>query len=166
MNSLVYLDIFLTFGVLPMVGTSFVAIGELEPNVALLCVPVGFITVGILHANNMRDTVQDRRANIKTVAMNLGGKTSAVLYGVEVLLPFGAVVAGVVAGLFPVTALFVLVAVKMAWSNFSMALKYPEQGMEAVKGLDERTAQLQLAFSVLLSISLVIAGFLKDNPMW
>ena len=66
------LDIFLTYSVLPMLGTSFVATGQVQPDVLVLSVPVGLITVGILHSNNTRDIEQDKRAGIKTFAMCVG----------------------------------------------------------------------------------------------
>jgi hypothetical protein len=55
----------------------------------------------------------------------------------------------------------VLAALKTAWKNASMAMRYQREGMDAVKGIDEKTAQLQLMFSLLLSLSFVISAFIR-----
>ena len=151
------LDIFLTYSVVPMLGTSFVATGEIHLSVLILSVPVGLITVGILHSNNTRDIEQDRRAGIKTFAMCVGGKVSTVLYCLEMVVPFVWVVVCVICGLLPGWCLMVIAAAKMAYDNARQALKYNREGMKALVGVDEKTAQLQLAFSVLMFVSMVTA---------
>ena len=151
------LDIFLTYSVVPMLGTSFVATGEIHLSVLILSVPVGLITVGILHSNNTRDIEQDRRAGIKTFAMCVGGKVSTVLYCLEMVVPFVWVVVCVICGLLPGWCLMVIAAAKMAFDNARQALKYNREGMKALVGVDEKTAQLQLAFSVLMFVSMVTA---------
>lgn len=152
------LDIFLTYSVIPMLGTSFVATGEIHPDVLVLSVPVGLITVGILHSNNTRDIEQDKRAGIRTFAMCAGGKVSSFLYCVEVIFPFVWVVAGIVLGWFPYWSALALVAMVLALGNARQAMKYNKEGMKALVGVDEKTAQLQLAFSVLMFISFIVAG--------
>ena len=145
-------DIFLTYSVLPILGTSFVATGVFNLQALWLSVPIGLITVAILHINNLRDIEHDKRANIKTFAMLMGGTKSMYLYCFEILFPFVWVVAGAVCGVFSWWSLIVLVALKPALDNVRKALKYKENGMESVKGLDEQTAKLQLMFSLMLFI--------------
>ena len=155
------LDIFLTYSVVPMLGTSFVATGQIHTDVLLLSVPVGLITVGILHSNNTRDIEQDRRAGIKTFAMCLGGKVASLLYCVEVIFPFVWVIGAMALGLFPYWSVLSLVALAIALGNAKQAMKYNKEGMKALVGVDEKTAQLQLAFSVLMFISFIVAGLLQ-----
>ena len=151
------LDIFLTYSVLPMLGTSFVATGQVQPDVLVLSVPVGLITVGILHSNNTRDIEQDKRAGIKTFAMCVGGKVSIILYCLEMVVPFVWVAGCVIMGLLPGWCILVIAAAKPAFDNARQALKYNREGMKALVGVDEKTAQLQLAFSVLMFVSFVAA---------
>lgn len=153
-------DIFLTYALLPVLGTSYVATGSIVPQTLWLAVPVGLITVGILHSNNTRDMEQDRRAEIKTFAMSIGGKASSYIYCLEVLLPFVWCGVCILAGILPVCAITVLVALKPAWDNARRAMRYPQEGMQALVGLDERTAQLQLMFSLALFGGLMIAAFI------
>lgn len=152
------LDIFLTYSVVPMLGTSFVATGEIHLDALVLSVPVGLITVGILHSNNTRDIEQDRRAGIKTFAMCVGGKVSTVLYCLEMLVPFVWVIGCTVLDVLPGWSILVIAAAKMAFDNARQALRYNKEGMKALVGVDEKTAQLQLAFSVLMFVSFITAG--------
>lgn len=152
-------DIFLTYAVLPMLGTSYVVTGNINPESLWLAVPVGLITVGILHSNNTRDMEQDRRAGIRTFAMAIGGKASSYLYCFEVIFPFLWCVAGIVAGLFPVCIITVFAVLKPAIDNARKAMCYPKEGMKALVGLDESTAKLQLMFSLALFGGFMIAAF-------
>lgn len=154
------LDIFLTYSVLPILGTSYVATGALNYETLWLMLPIGLITVGILHVNNTRDIEQDSRAGIKTFAMLVGKRVSVVLYIAELMLPFVCVLVAAIYGAMPWWALVVLVALKPALDNCRAMLKLPAEGMKALIGVDEKTAQLQLMFSLLLSLSLFITAML------
>ena len=154
------LDIFLTYSVLPILGTSYVATGALNCETLWLMLPIGLITVGILHVNNTRDIEQDSRAGIKTFAMLVGKRVSVVLYIVELMLPFVCVLVAAIYGAMPWWSLVVLVALKPALDNCRAMLKLPAEGMKALIGVDEKTAQLQLMFSLLLSHSLFITAML------
>ena len=154
------LDIFLTYSVLPILGTSYVATGTLNYETLWLMLPIGLITVGILHVNNTRDIEQDSRAGIKTFAMLVGKRVSVVLYIVELMLPFVCVLVAAIYGAMPWWSLVVLVALKPALDNCRAMLKLPAEGMKALIGVDEKTAQLQLMFSLLLSLSLFITAML------
>ena len=89
----------------------------------------------------------------------MGGNKSMYLYCFEILFPFVWVVAGAVCGVFPWWSLLVLVALKPAVVNVEQALKYRDKGMNAVMGLDEQTAKLQLVFSLLLFVGYML-------PQW
>ena len=154
------LDIFLTYSLLPILGTSFVATGKIQPEALWLMLPIGLITVGILHVNNTRDIEHDSRAGIKTFAMLVGKKASVYIYIAELVLPFVIVLVAAICGAMPWWALVVLVALKPAIDNCRAMLKLHAEGMQALIGVDEKTAQLQLMFSLLLSLSLFVTAML------
>jgi 1,4-dihydroxy-2-naphthoate octaprenyltransferase len=56
----------------------------------------------------------------------------------------------------PWWSLAVVLALKPALDNCRAMLKLPTEGMKALIGVDEKTAKLQLMFSLLLSISLCV----------
>lgn len=153
-------DIFLTYSLLPVMGTSYVATGAFVDDALWLVLPIGLITMGILHINNTRDIEHDRRAGIHTFAMIVGKRASAVIYCLELLIPFVWVVGCVVCGSLPLCSLLALVAVKPAIDNSRKALAFPKEGMQVLVGVDEATAKLQLMFSMLLAISLFISHWL------
>ena len=159
-NSLGDLDILLTFAFLPTLGTSYVLTGAIDWNVLIIALPVGLITDGILHSNNTRDIVSDKRASITTMAMGLGRKLSAWLYGFEVLFPF--IWTGVcsILGLLPIATVVIFMTLPVAIACAKTMMKSTEGDTAAIADLDVRTANLQLMFSVLLSASFVIARFL------
>lgn len=153
-------DIMLAYALLPTLGTAFVATGALVWNVLWIAVPVGLITVAILHSNNTRDMVTDARAGIKTFAMRIGRQPSKWVYAFEVLFPFVWIVCCAVAGLLPWGALLTLVAVVPAWQGARDMLRHEDDTTEMIANLDERTAKLQLMFSLLFVIGFVEAYFL------
>lgn len=151
-------DIFLTYSLLPVLGTSYVATGAFVMDVLWLVLPIGLITVGILHINNTRDIEHDKRAGIHTFAMLAGKRASALIYCMEVTLPFVWVVGCVIYGSMPLWSLIVLLALKPAIDNSRKAFMFPKEGMKAVIGVDEATAKLQLMFSLLLVVSFFVAS--------
>ena len=159
-NALGDLVILLAYAFLPTIGTSFVVTGAIDWSVLLIALPVGLITDGILHSNNTRDTLTDKRAGIKTMAMGLGTKVSAVLYGFEVLFPFVWIAALSIIGLLPLTTIIIFLTLVVAIGCAQTMMKFIDGGVKLIADLDVRTANLQLLFSVLLTIGLVVAKFI------
>ena len=154
------LDIFLIFGLLTVLGTTFCITGTYVWDALVVAIPIGIITVSVLHANNTRDMESDRAAGIKTFAMLLGGKASAQLYCGYMGIPFVCILFSVIFGELHPLALLCLVAVIPAWKNAKQARRYKEEGIQALQALDFASSQLQLVFSGSLSIGLFIAGLL------
>ena len=67
-------DVFvlLFFGFLSVVGTYFLFVKQLEWTIFLPAFSVGFLSVGVLHLNNMRDRESDIKASKNTMAVKLG----------------------------------------------------------------------------------------------
>lgn len=154
------LDIFLIFGVLPVLGTCYAITGAFHPESLILSLPIGIITVSVLHANNTFDIPSDGEAGIKTFAMLLGGKASSVLYRCYMVVPFLCIAVYIALGLMHPLAALCLVAALPARKNFLQAAGFGEKGLEAMGGLDQASAKLQIAFSGLLSLGLLVAGLL------
>ena len=159
-NALGDLVILLAYAFLPTLGTSFVATGAVIPSVLLIALPLGLITDGILHSNNTRDMDTDSRAGIRTMAMSLGVKSSAVLYGVEMLFPFVWVAVCSIAGFMPLTTIVVFMTLAVAIGCAKTMMNSVEGGTHMIADLDVRTANLQLLFSLLLAAAFVIARFI------
>lgn len=158
-NALGDLVILLAYAFLPTLGTSFVATGLIDWSVLIIALPVGLITDGILHSNNTRDMVTDRRAGISTMAMMLGTKASSWLYGFEMIFPYVWIGVLSIAGILPVYTIIIFLTIPVA---IGCAKTMIATGADAkiIADLDVRTANLQLMFSVLLTIAFVLAYFL------
>lgn len=152
--------IILCYALLPMTGTSFIVSGAIQWDVLWLAVPVGLITVGILHANNVRDIETDQRAGIQTFPLLTGRRFGALLYAFEVIFPFFWLLGLMIAGIEPWWLGIAFLAEPLAVKNARTMLAYERGGKESYATLDEKTAQLQLMFSLLLILGFVLSRVL------
>ena len=143
---------------LPCWGTSLVATGQINMYTLLLALPLGCITVAILHCNNTRDVHTDSNANICTFAMKIGHSNASILYQFYMFFPFVCIATCVALGFFPYLSLLTFVALPNALKNASLMRRCRIDNTSIIAHLDEGTAQLQLLFSLLLSISFIISA--------
>jgi len=83
-----------------------------RPLVASL--PVACLVAAILHGNDLRDTLTDHAANIKTTALLMGNRSARTLFYVLHLVPYPAMVAGVVFCNLPAWSLLCLLALPLS----------------------------------------------------
>ena len=156
------LTILMAYGFLPAIGTSYVALGVIDWRVLWIALPVGLLVDAILHANNTRDAKTDRKADIRTMAMGMGVRASAILYVLEQLLPFAWVVLLIPFGIFPWLSILVTFIMRFAINNARSMREFKETGdVVTIADLDQRSAQTQLLFAVVLSLSFVIDMLLR-----
>lgn len=151
--------VFTCFGILPVIGTSFVAAGFIDWHILVLSLPLGIFTIAVLHDNNTVDIATDKASGISTLPMKIGEETSVKLYIVYMVLPYFFVIVFCINGMLPFAALASLLSAPIAYRNASTAYGYFSKGREAMIGLDQKTAQLHLAFSLLLSVGIIIQSF-------
>lgn len=144
------------YAFLPMLGTTIICAGSIIPHVLWLSLPVGSITVAILHANNARDIETDRRAKIHTFALLTGRPFAVGVYVFELLLPYFWLAGTVLLGKISPWTLLSLITLPLATANCKRMLSCKERGIDAIATLDEATAKLQLAFSLTLVAGLVV----------
>ncbi len=151
------LVIVLAYGLLPALGTSWVAVGEIDWRVLWAALPVALLVDAILHANNTRDAKTDGKANIRTMAMGMGVKASAALYTLEQLFPFAWVVLLIPFGIFPWLSILVTFVMRFAIRNSRSMREFKETGnVTEIADLDQRSAQTQMLFAVVFCISLLV----------
>lgn len=156
------LVIVLAYGLLPALGTSWVAVGEIDWRVLWAALPVALLVDSILHANNTRDAKTDRKADIRTMAMGMGVRASAILYVLEQLFPFAWVVLLIPFGIFPWLSILVTFIMRFAINNARSMREFKETGdVVTIADLDQRSAQTQMLFAVVLSLSFVIDMLLR-----
>lgn len=154
------LIIFLSFGLMIMLGVVYVMTGIINWTSLLVVSPVGLLIVAILHANNTRDMLQDKQAGIKTQAMNLGLEGSQIMYQTLLLVSYLLVAASVLLNLLHPFVFIVLITLPMALKNIKLMKQATINNLCIIQFLDTHTAKLVLVFSLLLSAGNFIAPYL------
>jgi 1,4-dihydroxy-2-naphthoate octaprenyltransferase len=65
--------VFVFFGLVSTLGVSFMILKEIDPLLVLPATAIGFLSVGELNLNNMRDEESDKKANKNTIVVKIGG---------------------------------------------------------------------------------------------
>ena len=68
--------VFLFFGILPVVGTYFLNVHQINSVIFLPAISIGLFSTGVLNLNNMRDIENDRNSGKKTVVVRMGSVKS------------------------------------------------------------------------------------------
>jgi 1,4-dihydroxy-2-naphthoate octaprenyltransferase len=82
------LFVFVFFGLVATVGSTFVQIERISWLAVACAVPVGALATALLVINNLRDIPTDTVAGKRTLAVRLGDQRTRVLYVVLMVVPF------------------------------------------------------------------------------
>ena len=144
--------VFVFFGLVATVGTTYVAIEEVPSVTWIAAVGVGCFACALLVINNLRDIPTDREVGKRTLAVRLGDRRTRVLYAV------------LVAGAFFCSA---LCAGYRQWSLIALAglgtAREPiQQVLAGATGKDlipvlGATGRSQLIYGLLLAVGLALA---------
>jgi len=91
--------VFIFFGLVATVGTSYVQLGYLDQTSVILGAAAGFFACAVLMVNNYRDRVTDIASGKKTLSVRVGARWSKVLFLLDLWLPFALI--SLVATVFP-----------------------------------------------------------------
>lgn len=152
--------IFIAYTLTPLFATSWIVTGTWALDAIWAVLPTGILTVGILHANNLRDAQTDTQAGIRTLASVLGQKRSVWLYQFEMLAPFAILLATVWLGILPMTVLLTLPIAVAVMTLCKQALRFDGVNTASIATLDASTAKTQLMFSMLMVAGLVAGHWL------
>ena len=145
------LFVFVFFGLVATVGSTYVHAEAVVAASALAAVPVGLLATAILVANNLRDIPSDAAAGKRTLAVRLGDRGSRWLYVTLIALAFAWVA---VVDLGTATTLLALASLVFAVAPVRAVLG-GARGTDLI-GVLGGTARLQLVFAVLLSLGYVV----------
>ena len=143
------ISVFLFFGIVATVGSYFVQVEKINLEIFIVATPMGTLACAILAINNLRDREQDQIVGKRTVAVRLGDSGARRLY-IALL---------VTAHLFALLtlqlgALITLLAAPLTWNLIRRVLA-GAAGAELIPFL-ARTGQLQLLFSALFALGLIL----------
>ncbi len=72
--------VFVFFGLVSTLGIYFMFAKELDYVLLLAATAIGFLSVGVLNLNNMRDEISDRKAKKNTLVVKMGGAKAKVYH--------------------------------------------------------------------------------------
>jgi 1,4-dihydroxy-2-naphthoate octaprenyltransferase len=144
--------VFVFFGLVAVLGTTYTQAGRISLAAGLAAVGVGALACALLVTNNLRDVPTDAEAGKHTLAVRLGEPRTRLLYAG--LLAVAAVTALVAAVLHPWAGL-ALLAVPLAVPGLRTVLG-GARGRALLPVLRD-TGRLELVFGVLLGLGLAIS---------
>lgn len=150
------LFVFLFFGLAAVCGTYYVQALTVTGAAVIAALPVGALVTAILVVNNYRDMDTDRRANKRTLAVLLGRRGARLEYAALLAVAYLATLWLAAQAMQPFWLL-------LPWLTLPLALMPARAVFSAVDGPTlnralAATARLGLAFSLLLSLGIVL-GF-------
>jgi 1,4-dihydroxy-2-naphthoate octaprenyltransferase len=143
--------VFVFFGLVAVLGTTYVQAGRITWPAVAGAVGVGALACAILVANNLRDIPTDRVAGKRTLAVALGDRGTRWLYAGLVALPYALAVG---LGLSTPWALLALVSLPLAVPLVRRVLG-GAAGRDLVPVL-AGTGQMELAYAALLTLGLLL----------
>ena len=145
-------SVFVFFGLVATVGTTFVQAGEVTTASVLAGVGCGALACAILVANNLRDIPTDTAAGKRTLAVRLGDRRTRLFYVGLVFTAYAMVV------LIALDHLVVIVTLGTALPAVrpTLGVVFGAKGRELVPVLKE-TGLLLLVYGVALGITLSLA---------
>jgi len=146
------LFVFVFFGLVAVVGTTYVQTRTLPGLAFAVAVPIGLLSVALLMVNNLRDIAGDAVVGKRTLAVLLGERATRLTYAGLLVVPFGIVVAvGITRPWVMLTLLAAPLAVPPARTVLSGG-----QGPALIAAL-QGTGLLTLATGVLLGAGLALS---------
>ena len=146
------LFVFVFFGLVATVGTTFVAIERVPGITWAAASGVGFLACALLVINNLRDIPTDREVGKRTLAVRLGDRRTRLLY---VALIAGSLVAAAVCATERPWSLLALAALGVAIDPIRKVLQ-GATGKDLIPILGG-TGKTQLVYGLLFSIGLALA---------
>lgn len=155
------INILVGFALLPALGTFFVAVGAYDPQSLLMILPIGLITVAILHANNTRDVETDHQAGLGTITTSVSLMNAKAIYTFEIFAPYALAVLYVILLGQPWTLLAVVLTLPLALRNVRTMIQAEDDlPYRGIQRLDQTTAQLQMAFGLLYALGFFLGSWL------
>jgi 1,4-dihydroxy-2-naphthoate octaprenyltransferase len=145
--------VFVFFGLVAVVGTTFAQTRSLDGLAFAAAVPIGLLTVALLVVNNLRDVHGDAAVGKRTLAVLLGEQRTRVSFTALIVLAF--VLIAVIGAARP-AALLGLLALPLAVPPVRLVLR-GGRGPVLIGAL-QATGQLTLVTGVLLAAGLALSG--------
>ena len=145
------LFVFVFFGLVASVGTTYLQDEQISALAVGVAVPVGWLAVALLVTNNLRDLPQDDLVGKRTLAVRIGDRPTRALYVVVVVMAFLSLP---YLSLLRPGALLAFVAVPLAVAPIRSVIK-GASGLELIPVLGA-TGKLQMTYGATLCVGLAL----------
>jgi 1,4-dihydroxy-2-naphthoate octaprenyltransferase len=146
-------SVFLFFGLVAVLGTTYVQAEKLSWTAVAGAVAIGSIACALLVANNLRDIPTDSVTGKRTLAVVLGASRSRKLYAILVILAFALAVWSVAAT--PWT-LLAFIALPLAFRSIKVVLS--DAVGPALIPVLQGTGLTELLYAIGLAVGLALGG--------
>jgi 1,4-dihydroxy-2-naphthoate octaprenyltransferase len=147
------LFVFVFFGLVSTLGVNFLYSKQIDLELFLPAMAIGFLSVGVLNLNNMRDEASDRKAGKNTLVVKIGGKNAKLYHYFLVVFAMALVLIFALLNSFKFDQYLFLLAYIPLTKHLITVYKNQEP-----KALDPELKKLALstfALSVLLALSMI-----------
>jgi 1,4-dihydroxy-2-naphthoate octaprenyltransferase len=158
------LAVFIAFGPAMVLGAFFVQAHHFSWKPVLYSIPVGMLVDAVLHSNNLRDIASDRVVKIKTIPILIGERWSKLMYQALVFGAYLITLLLVLASCLTAFALLVFLSLPLAVKVANMVRHKESVPTERFAFIDAATAQVHLAFGLLMVIGLALRLFFMTGP--
>ncbi len=149
------LGIFLSFGILPVVGSFYVQAGYVSSVAELVGLPLGFLTTTVLINHDQIFFDAYRKAGKKSYTVTVGRKMAIVTAFALTLISYAIVLGAVVWGSLPAFAGLVLLTLPLYLIQIRFYQMPAKSPLHYVK-LTQTTLALTVIFGLLLTVGLLI----------
>ncbi|HMM22307.1 MAG TPA: 1,4-dihydroxy-2-naphthoate octaprenyltransferase [Selenomonadales bacterium] len=153
--------VFFLMGPLMVWPAYFIQTGQLSWLPVWASLPVSFLVAGILHANDIRDMREDRRAGIHTLALFLGVKRSLALYYALYTAAYTSLIGLIALTIVPWTAALPVVLLPASMKLLGLARDAVKGAETKLQLLEPISAKLHFQFGLLLVVGLALHPFLQ-----
>ena len=146
--------VFVFFGLVATIGTTFIQVGFIEFNAVLGGIASGLFASAVLMVNNIRDIETDALASKKTLAVRLGKKPAIAIFLLMIWSPF--LILGFFSLLYPATMLGFMALLLVAPATVIVTTaKTPKELILVLK----LTSFAALAYALSLALGLFVVFF-------
>jgi 1,4-dihydroxy-2-naphthoate octaprenyltransferase len=146
--------VFVFFGLVATIGTTFIQVGFIEFNAVLGGIASGLFASAVLMVNNIRDIETDALASKKTLAVRLGRKPAIAIFLLMIWSPF--LILGFFSLLYPATMLGFMALLLVAPATVIVTTaKTPKELILVLK----LTSFAALAYALSLALGLFVVFF-------
>ncbi len=149
------ISIFLSFGLIPVLGSYYVQTGHLTSLAAIISIPSGILTTTVLMNHNQIFFDPYVKTGKRTLTIVLGRERGIKATMLLTIIAQLTVAAGVIIGIFPWTALLAYLALPLTIRQFRLSMKH-EKTIPDYAALTQVTFIADIAFCLLLAAGLFL----------